>query len=404
MTSPSGAAIRITIRDDSGLVFEFETADRASSLSVETDVSRSVFIAKRKVLLDDITRIRKSLYATDEIACGRAIHTLYKLGTTFLNEVFQDPWEIREFCAAACPPRWDDTMSPPHIVMHAMMYEMLPLEVLPLLSLEPPRSLIRTPIELAEAVHCFAGLGASVQRVIRRINAPGSGALPHDDKLNVKMFQFGSLVGVEEIKNFLTRHDRVRLESPWPTPTTQRKEFTERLFCHLTAPDKSFSGNSHDPPDAIHHFACHCDTGASNDKEHHFRLAATGSSSEFKITLGELYACRQPTKMTLPLVFMNACESAGSGASGIASFPRFFLFNGNLGFIGTEIPVLDSFAAEFARTFYSEFLGGKRLGDAIHCARWRSLMKPKSHCLIGLMYTVYADPDLSVFSDQAKST
>lgn len=397
----TGAALRITIKDIDGLVFTFESPEHSHPLIVETDVARSVFIEKRMALLNEINRIRNSLYAIDETACGRAIYSLYKLGTTFLNEVFRDPWEIREFCAVACPRKWDDTTSPPLITMHAMIYDMLPLEVLPLLSLEAPPGLVHTAEQLAEAVHCFSGFGGNVQRIIEKIQPPACTALPHNDKLNIKLFQYGSLGGVTKLKAFLASHDRVELDGPWPTVSTQRNGFIDTLFTHLIAPSKSFEGEARDPPDAIHHFACHCDTGSPNDKHHYFRLAPDGASHEFKVTLPELYASRQRVKTALPLVFMDACESAGASASGIASFPRFFLMNGNLGFIGTEIPIRDSFAIEFARTFYSAFLAGATLGDAVHKARYRSLMRVGANSLAGLMYTVYADPDLSVFADDA---
>jgi hypothetical protein len=79
----------------------------------------------------------------------------------------------------------------------------------------------------------------------------------------------------------------------------------------------------------------------------------------------------------------------------VVSFPKFFLKeNRNRGFIGTETNVPDGFAAEFSQMFYRSLLRGVSLGRAIYDAKWAMLREKNSP--LGILYTVYADPDLCV--------
>ena len=79
----------------------------------------------------------------------------------------------------------------------------------------------------------------------------------------------------------------------------------------------------------------------------------------------------------------------------VTSFPRFFVEeNNNRGFIGTETNVPDEFAAAFSAAFYTSLLSGSTLGKAIHDAKWKMLLEKNNP--LGIIYTVYADPDLHV--------
>ena len=105
---------------------------------------------------------------------------------------------------------------------------------------------------------------------------------------------------------------------------------------------------------------------------------------------------RRANASPLPLLFLNACGSGRILPEASFSFPEYFLrVNGNRGFIGTETPVPDDFAAEFARKFYIALLSGQRnLGWALQRARWQMLESQQN--LLGLYYIAYADPTMRV--------
>jgi hypothetical protein len=72
----------------------------------------------------------------------------------------------------------------------------------------------------------------------------------------------------------------------------------------------------------------------------------------------------------------------------------FLVENGNRGFIGTETRIPDQYAAAFSEQFYTELLQGRPLGEAVHAARWTLLRRHNNP--LGILYTVYADPDMRV--------
>jgi hypothetical protein len=99
---------------------------------------------------------------------------------------------------------------------------------------------------------------------------------------------------------------------------------------------------------------------------------------------------------THPFVFLNACEvgRAGTGLVGMAGWARGFLDAGAGGFIGPYWKVSDDGAALFARTFYEEFLDGRKtVGAAVRAAR-AAIKKPGDPTW--LAYTAYAHPDAKV--------
>jgi hypothetical protein len=62
--------------------------------------------------------------------------------------------------------------------------------------------------------------------------------------------------------------------------------------------------------------------------------------------------------------------------------------------VGTEASVPDLFAAEFSKLFYSVLIKGKSVGESVYFAR-REFLKYNNNPL-GILYTVYVDPDLRV--------
>ena len=95
-----------------------------------------------------------------------------------------------------------------------------------------------------------------------------------------------------------------------------------------------------------------------------------------------------------PLVFLNACESGGQAAGFGTSFVGWFLGREHQGVIATETLIPDVLAADFAASFYRFLLRGERAGQALLMAK-RAMVREHGNPL-GMVYTMYADPDLQV--------
>jgi hypothetical protein len=197
----------------------------------------------------------------------------------------------------------------------------------------------------------------------------------------------------------------VDLEDPWPWPEREfgQEEFVNSVAQDLWNPARRSRGGKPRPPDMVQHFACHCDTRADSDSEYYLKLShdPVYSGSERVVTIEDLRssfgtfgANRQPQGDALPLVFLNACGSSVINPMSISSFPQLILNNGNCGFIGTETEVPDQVAAAFSKSFYTHLLEGDSLGVAIYEARWALLREHKNP--LGILYTMYADPDITV--------
>lgn len=153
----------------------------------------------------------------------------------------------------------------------------------------------------------------------------------------------------------------------------------------------------------INHYLCHCVTLDPSPWNHRLVFG----SEEKKVSL-ELAALRgafldAPTDRPLlafknTFTFLNACASA-SVAPSRTSFPDLFLgFFDNLGFIGPEYTIPETFACDFARVFYANWLRWKHLGTALFKTRW---FFAKKYCNpLGLFYTLYADPDLQLSEEK----
>ena len=69
---------------------------------------------------------------------------------------------------------------------------------------------------------------------------------------------------------------------------------------------------------------------------------------------------------------------------------------GSRGVIGTAARVPDYFAAEFSERFYRYLLSGELLGHAMHKTKWDLLTMPDQNNPLGLLYLLYADPNIRV--------
>lgn len=160
------------------------------------------------------------------------------------------------------------------------------------------------------------------------------------------------------------------------------------------------------------HFACHAVQRRAGNDALLFSLINMANLSdinckEFEAPIIELktksFTLKEGQFSIKPLVFVNACHSAGGADELRVSYnlPRKFVASDAAAVIATACPVPDVFAAEFARVFYSFFLRGtdsitnwqKRpaqsmsIGEALR--RTRLYFVEKHNNPLGLAYGLY---------------
>lgn len=212
----------------------------------------------------------------------------------------------------------------------------------------------------------------------------------------------------------LQAHKQERPEIERLVRATARDRFTLLgRTCNLT------NGNACDPLSddllkylykASHnmlHFACHCQEGKRGDtllisfiKDEEIEENALVLELEtYKFLL------RQGQFLCQPLVFLNACQSAGGADELRRTFnlPKVFIQHGAAAVIATACPVPDLFAAAFAKVFYEFFLRGlvvedeatgekgvrlMTIGEALRATRWYFLREYNNP--LGLAYGLYS--------------
>jgi serine/threonine protein kinase len=133
------------------------------------------------------------------------------------------------------------------------------------------------------------------------------------------------------------------------------------------------------------HFACHNrfdpDDGSS------IRL-----DTPFTPTFLAIAASDQTLTSAAPVVFINACRSAGEVASynQLDGWAEKFLHAGAAAFIGSLWDVCDGTAREFAQELYRRLVAGDALGVAVMAARREVAAEPGDPTW--LAYAVYGDP------------
>jgi hypothetical protein len=96
----------------------------------------------------------------------------------------------------------------------------------------------------------------------------------------------------------------------------------------------------------------------------------------------------------MPLVFINACESAELSPLFYEGFVPYFMAKGARGVIGTECKTPALFAAEWARRFFDRFLAGGSLGQIALDLRREFFYEHNN--LLGLLYALYVDGDTQI--------
>ncbi len=343
----------------------------------------------------------------------RAMRVLYETGqwllATFLRRGRRRNPGIQELCREALL-EWPRSVYPPVVEVTGDTEAIFPVEFLPLFA-EGPCPAIETEEDLRLAAEGYAGFASVVYRTLA-ISSCRKGHVSTDElllngrELPVKFFYHAKLVGAQKEAQFLNSLKAaglVDLEGPWPDGSVADEGMLQTLHTNLNDPTLSLTGKHRTFADQIQHFACHCDCippgeSSSGDDGHEFpriRLAAPGRPSvpirQFDLIQKYMADRREfAPGRSLPLIFMNACDSSRINPDTSASFAEYFLDQGNLGFIGTESAVPDLVAAEFSRYFYTELLRGKCLGVALWRARHMLLQRRGNP--LGLLYTLYADP------------
>jgi CHAT domain-containing protein len=97
-----------------------------------------------------------------------------------------------------------------------------------------------------------------------------------------------------------------------------------------------------------------------------------------------------------PIVFINACRSAGANATytQLDGWARKFLEAGAGAFVGSLWAVRDSTAREFASELYRQLQAGSQLGTAAMQARRVAASEPGDSTW--LAYAVYGDPRAAI--------
>jgi CHAT domain len=113
-----------------------------------------------------------------------------------------------------------------------------------------------------------------------------------------------------------------------------------------------------------------------------------------------------------PLIFINACQSAGGVDDLRKTFnlPNMFIKYGAAAVIATACPMPDVFAAAFAKVFYEFFIGKKMLIGKALCETRRYFLEKYNNPL-GLAYGLYSPhdyqiaqtPALQAFAKQTKT-
>jgi hypothetical protein len=135
------------------------------------------------------------------------------------------------------------------------------------------------------------------------------------------------------------------------------------------------------------HFACH-NTFKPDGGGSAIRMAG----GPFVPALLNAAVTRRTLARTHPLVFINACRSAGvvPEYTQMSGWAQQFMAAGAGAFVGTLWAVHSDTAAVFARAFYEALVGGVRLGEAARQARL--LASRDTDDATWLAYTVYGDP------------
>jgi hypothetical protein len=352
----------------------------------------------RKALKAGLDTLKNSLRGSSlrVIDAAIALDGLNRRGLSVVWQIFGDQLERVTEIFQQSYPAWRSETEPAVMTVAAELSRFVPFELLPLFELSewPVSDDLPT---LEAAARRFPGFSTIVRRVFLDLDVSQDLVLQNEPKLPLKCFVYRKLGGADaEIDFFKDNASYIDMDSgPWPAARMKRADFSRSLARYLRHADQSLDGQARLPMDQIQHFACHCeiDENLSSDSVLRFSDGNEATIAELQSYFAIPDGTSRPPSG--PLIFLNACGTSRIDPMAVVSFPKFFLKeNRNRGFIGTETNVPDGFAAEFSQMFYRSLLRGVSLGRAIYDAKWAMLREKNSP--LGILYTVYADPDLCV--------
>jgi hypothetical protein len=367
--------------------------ERTFEIGPISDSVKTKFYAGLLAFQNGLEPIRNDVRTTAE-----ALETLWTAGGKY-GDGLVDIGTWRKLCdlLEQVIPESDTTdRLPPIVEIAGRALSLTPFELLPLLERRFPKP-VTTEEELYRAAGSFLGFAAVVRRLpqVSYSTPPALSGSP----LPVTLFRDGAMRGARMEERFFNGDARVSLQTAWPAAQTNDMS-AAALISRLVDPSAQLDGKTPAADDQIQHFACHCYLDEANELTIRLGLQTTSCEISYQ-DLRKNFQGSRPER-TLPLLFMNACGTAVVPPETNASFPRLFLGNGNRGFIGTHTLVPDSFAARFSRVFYEHLLQGSSVAAALWRARWRMLHRYKNP--LGILYTLYSDPELARESDQAMTS
>jgi hypothetical protein len=416
----TGAALAISIKVDHDR-YRILLQTNGAELAIESSLHPVQLQGEREALRRSLESVRNSLSgsATRHLpGVAKALRILHERGRAIVRHLFGPPNipRVERFCREALgfhqwPPErpgWEnDARAPRRVEIRTDPSYGIPFDMLPLLDFSGrPPDVIKDSPTLARAASMFLGFSAIVARTFGDVDsARRRQRIDNDPLLSLRFFRHYDLNSAIAAAEFFRSHSAT-FEVPggaWPTTQApaSKPAFVEALVDHLSSVAHAADGARRTP--ALCYFVCHCDTSARLADDYTIDLTP-GRLRERKVTLLELedvihtrsQAFKERWKGTWkgPLVFLNACGSGAVDPFTTTSFTQLFTSPdyGFLGFIGTEVTVPDLFAGRFGESLYRHFVGGLPLGEAFYAARWHMLRR--HHDPFGLMYTLYADPEI----------
>jgi hypothetical protein len=406
MSGRSGADVSISIEVTSAKTISTIKPLDGPPLIREGELCAEALFEHRKTLGDDLESLKGTLTnqldQDDWDRIDRAFAILRKRSNLLFHQLFgrEQPLEVHTALAKALAfARAAGRLAFVEVVAQSL--DTVPLEFLRVRQ-QPAPTRIKDPATLAAAAGEFLGFSAIVKR--SRLDNPAfqeqAPVLENRPKLPVKFFWDNSLGGAKSEKEFFEKYGAlIDLEGPWPDGRWDGREAYRTVAEHLWNPQLKFGEGRRPIPDQIQHFACHYYVADSSEASF-FRVGFDDSQGQASLGdidsyLGDLAVDHPRAEgARLPLVFANACASSVIRPGGLLSLPELVLRNKNIGYVGTETRIPDEAAHKFSESFYEHLLRQERLGEAITRARLQLLNDHQNP--LGILYTLYADPDICV--------
>ncbi|HZN20789.1 MAG TPA: CHAT domain-containing protein [Micromonosporaceae bacterium] len=336
-----------------------------------------------------------ALPCTPELAVA-ALAELAEAGRVFLSQVLESVSDLDRLveCFRRACPTWQGgpRRRPLQIQSYGRLNEHLPWELLPVFEHRHIPS-AATVADLDAACRPFGGFAALVERRLPK-RVPLRTILDTSRGLGVRFFYHARYDGAQAELGFLRAHaGPIRLRGPYPDGSCP----TPSIGQQLRDPTLDDGGRPTDLADHVVHFACHCDTLSPRPDEYAFHLAdEDGNSTRVSVRqlLNELVLAAPwaDDDAQMPVVFVNACDSAALDSQCGTGLLTPFDKNRNLALIGTVASVPDQLAAGFSQRVYAHLLGGGTLGAALFEARRFLLLRHANP--LGILYCLYGNADL----------